>query len=54
VREDTFSRNVSHNRRRFMRSGENTLRPRLLALVVGITAAAYASASAALLWKVRP
>jgi hypothetical protein len=37
-----------------MRAGENTMRTRLLAFVVGITAAAYASASAALLWKVRP
>jgi hypothetical protein len=36
-----------------MRPGENTMRPRLLALVVGISAAAYATASAALLWKVR-
>jgi hypothetical protein len=36
-----------------MRIGESTKRPRLLTLVVGISAAAYASASAAILWKVR-
>jgi len=36
-----------------MRPGENTKRPRLLALVAGMSAAAYALASAAFLWKAR-